>query len=52
MLFWCNEQISSVDRLIANLDRCGVEKAVLSAGCATSGLTPRRCVGRAPSAAR
>ena len=30
MLFWCNEQISSVDRLIANLDRCGVEKAVLS----------------------
>jgi predicted TIM-barrel fold metal-dependent hydrolase len=30
MLFWVNEQISSVDRLIANLDRCGVEKAVLS----------------------
>jgi predicted TIM-barrel fold metal-dependent hydrolase len=30
MLFWCNEQISSVDRLIANLERCGVEKALLS----------------------
>ena len=30
MLFWCNEQISSVDRLMANLERCGVEKAVLS----------------------
>jgi len=30
MLFWMNEQISSVDRLIANLERCGVEKAVLS----------------------
>ncbi len=30
MLFWCNEQISSVDRLIANLDRCGIERAVIS----------------------
>jgi predicted TIM-barrel fold metal-dependent hydrolase len=30
MLFWCNQQISSVDRLIGNLERCGVEKAVLS----------------------
>src|SRR2546423_10517927 len=30
MLFWCNEQISSVDRLIGNLERCGIEKAVLS----------------------
>ncbi|HKQ28150.1 MAG TPA: amidohydrolase family protein [Burkholderiales bacterium] len=30
MLFWCNEQISSVDRLMANLDRCSIEKAVLS----------------------
>lgn len=30
MLFWCNEQISSVERLIANLERCGIEKAVLS----------------------
>lgn len=30
MLFWCNEQISSVDRLIANLDRCRIDKAVLS----------------------
>lgn len=25
MLFWCNEQISSVDRLIANLDRCRID---------------------------
>jgi predicted TIM-barrel fold metal-dependent hydrolase len=30
MLFWCNEQISSVERLIQNLDRCGIEKAVIS----------------------
>ena len=30
MLFWCNEQISSADRLIGNLERCGIEKAVLS----------------------
>jgi predicted TIM-barrel fold metal-dependent hydrolase len=30
MLFWCNEQISSAERLIANLDRCGVQKAVIS----------------------
>jgi predicted TIM-barrel fold metal-dependent hydrolase len=30
MLFWCNEQISSADRLIANLDRCGIERAVIS----------------------
>ena len=30
MLFWCNEQISSADRLIASLDRCGVGKAVIS----------------------
>jgi predicted TIM-barrel fold metal-dependent hydrolase len=30
MLFWCNEQISSVERLIANLDRGGIEKAVIS----------------------
>jgi len=30
MLFWCNEQISSVDRLITNLDRCGIDKAVIS----------------------
>jgi predicted TIM-barrel fold metal-dependent hydrolase len=30
MLFWCNEQISSVDRLIANLNRCGVERALIS----------------------
>ncbi|MFO1363862.1 MAG: amidohydrolase family protein [Burkholderiales bacterium] len=30
MLFWCNEQISSVDRLISNLDRCGIAKAVIS----------------------
>jgi predicted TIM-barrel fold metal-dependent hydrolase len=31
MLFWCNEQISSVERLIANLDRCSIDKAVISA---------------------
>ena len=30
MLFWCNEQISSVDRMISHLDRYGVEKAVIS----------------------
>ena len=30
MLFWCNQQISSVERLIANLERCGIEKAVIS----------------------
>src|SRR5918998_1665111 len=30
MLFWVNEQISSVERLIANLDRAGIERAVLS----------------------
>ncbi len=30
MLFSCNEQISSVDRLMANLDRCGIDKALLS----------------------
>ena len=31
MLFWCNEQISSIDRLRINLDRCGIAKAVISA---------------------
>jgi len=31
MLFWCNPQISSADRLISNLDRCGIDKAVISA---------------------
>lgn len=31
MLFWCNEQISSVHRLVDNLDRCGIERAVISA---------------------
>ena len=30
MLFWCNEQISSVDLLQKNLDRCGIDKAVIS----------------------
>jgi len=30
MLFWCNDQISSVDRLIANLDRAHIARAVLS----------------------
>lgn len=30
MLFWCSEQISSAERLIASLDRCGVGKAVIS----------------------
>jgi len=30
MLFWCNPQISSADRLIANLERCGIESAVIS----------------------
>jgi hypothetical protein len=30
MLFWCNDQISSVDRLIANLDRARIGRAVLS----------------------
>ena len=30
MLFWCNEQISSVERMVASLDRCGIEKAVIS----------------------
>src|SRR2546428_8920828 len=43
MLFWCNEQISSVDRLIANLDRCGVEKAVLSVSNWLEWLDPAIC---------
>ena len=30
MLFWCNEQMSSVERLVENLDRCGIAKAVIS----------------------
>jgi len=31
MLFWCSEQISSIERLEANLDRCRVRTAVVSA---------------------
>ena len=30
MLFWCNQQISSVDLLMANLDRAGISRAVIS----------------------
>jgi predicted TIM-barrel fold metal-dependent hydrolase len=30
MLFWCNEQISSIDLLAKNLERCGIDKAVVS----------------------
>ncbi len=30
MLFWCSEQISSIERLEANLDRCRVQTAVVS----------------------
>ena len=30
MLFWCNQQISSVDLLMANLDRTGISCAVIS----------------------
>src|SRR5438445_12816420 len=43
MLFWMNEQISSVDRLIANLERCGVEKAVLSVSNWLEWLDPAMC---------
>ena len=30
MLFWCNQQISSVDLLMTNLDRAGISRAVIS----------------------
>jgi predicted TIM-barrel fold metal-dependent hydrolase len=43
MLFWCNEQISSVDRLITNLDRARVSRAVLSVSNWIEWLDEKMC---------